>query len=548
MLQILLVDDEPYVVDDLSVTIPWQELGFEQVHIAYSGMEALEILQRHPIDILVTDINMPQMTGMELIDLVRDRWKHIKCLLLTGYAEFEYAKQAIERQASAYLLKPVADEQMIDTLRQLQQQVRLEWEAWSSQQRTTQTLREHLPLLRDKLLNELLLGRRLPGSKLADKMDKFGLPFSIGDRASLLAIRLEAFFQQQDVNSLLLFEFAIVNIASELLQDHFRFWSCKDTHDYLVFLVAAKPGADRESETQADSEAAAAKSNAALLERIAYQLQKNVSALLGGGISVVTTDWGVFPDRTRELYLSAVTTIRQRIGPETGVCLSGGEPALPASIPSLQSLYEPPTLFHLFETNNWDAIEDKLASIAAELNRREDLSPEHVQEARHYLESVFYYIAHRGSRLLGEIVDLPQLAVKPVHTADQLREWASPVLATLKNEFDAERMDQRKQLISQVHEFVDQNLHYVSLHAIADHVGLHPVYLSKIYKSETGRRISDYIQHLKMEKAAYLLSHSHLRIYEISAQLGYSNAHYFIKLFKDFNGLTPQEYRDSRKS
>ncbi|RUS43540.1 response regulator [Cohnella sp. AR92] len=547
MLQILLVDDEPYVVDDLSVTIPWQELGFEQVHIAYSGMEALEILQRHPIDILVTDINMPQMSGMELIDVVRDRWKHVKCLLLTGYAEFEYAKQAIERQASAYLLKPVADEFMIDTLKQLQQQIRLEWEALSSQQRTTQTLREHLPLLRDKLLNELLLGSRLSRSALADKMDKFGVPFSIGDRTSLLAIRLEAFFQQQDLNSLLLFEYAIVNIASELLQEHFRIWSCKDTHDYLLFLVAAKPRADIGNVEQDDTEEAA-KADAALLERIAYQLQKNVNALLGGGISVVTTDWGVFPNRTRQLYLSAVTTIRQRIGPETGVYLSGGESVIPAGISSLQSLYEPPTLFHLFETNSWDAIKDKLASIAEELKGREDLSPEHVQEARHYLESVFYYIAHRGNRLLGEIVDLPQLAIRTVHTADQLREWASAVLSQLKNEFDAERLDQRKQLITQVHDFVDQNLHYVSLHAIADHVGLHPVYLSKIYKSETGKRISDYILNLKMEKATYLLSHSPLKIYEISAQLGYSNAHYFIKLFKEFNGLTPQEYRDSRKS
>lgn len=154
MHQILLIDDEPYVVDDLSISLPWTEMGFEQVHKAYSGYEALELLQRYPIDIVVTDINMPEISGIELIASIRSRWKHIRVVMLTGYAEFEYARKAIEEQASAYLLKPIANDQLVAVIGRLQEELRGEWETWSSYQRTMQTFREHLPLLRDRLLGE----------------------------------------------------------------------------------------------------------------------------------------------------------------------------------------------------------------------------------------------------------------------------------------------------------------------------------------------------------------------------------------------------------
>src|SRR5690606_14808348 len=119
MLQLLLVDDEPYVVEDLFVTIPWESLNIEHVHLAYSAMEALDILKQHPIDIVVTDINMPEISGLELIQTIRKDWSHIKCVLLTGYAEFDYAKQAISQNVSDYLLKPITDEDFIFTLQKI---------------------------------------------------------------------------------------------------------------------------------------------------------------------------------------------------------------------------------------------------------------------------------------------------------------------------------------------------------------------------------------------------------------------------------------------
>ncbi|ASA23663.1 response regulator [Paenibacillus donghaensis] len=534
MHQILLVDDEPYVVDDLSISISWAELQFEHIHKAYSGFEALEIMRKHPIDIIVTDINMPEMSGLQLIEQIRKEWKHVKVVLLTGYAEFEYATKALQQQASAYLLKPIANGALVEVIEQLLLEIRQDWEDRSSLQRTMQTFNEHLPLLKDRLLNDILQGRKISGPQLLAKMNKIKLNFNLEQPVALVIVRLEDYFQQHDLNSMMLFEYAIVNIASELFQEQFALWSCKDVHDYLVLVLQPRQAASAEELGTLHSH----------LLQTAYQLQKNVGTVIGGGISVVTTGWGAFPLNLYILYQSAVSMIRQHISHDTGIFLSVGDQEGLTQISVLQSLYEPPTLFHLLESSNWESIELKVRTIHAELATDNEHSQEHIQEVKLYMETAFYYFAHKNNRMLGEIAGNGLLDSRSFHTPDKLLDWALRMLQLLREHFDSERKDFRSLLIQKIHEYIDLNLHYVSLNAIAEEVKLHPVYLSKIYKAETGKRLSDYISAAKMEKATYLLTHTPLKVYEISTALGYSNAHYFIKLFKEYSHMTPQEYRD----
>lgn len=93
MIELLLVDDEPYVTESLARTIRWDEIGVRQVHQAASGAEALQIMEQHAIDIMVTDISMPGMTGLQLIETVGEKWPNIRSILLTGYSDFGYAKK-----------------------------------------------------------------------------------------------------------------------------------------------------------------------------------------------------------------------------------------------------------------------------------------------------------------------------------------------------------------------------------------------------------------------------------------------------------------------
>lgn len=240
MLQVLLVDDESYVVDDLEIAFPWTKYGVEKVFTAYSGMQALQIIERNSIDILITDIAMPGMTGLELITRVKEFNKTIKCILLTGYAEFEYAQEAIKQGVVDYLIKPLDHNKLDLCLEETINTMKKEMEQTASYEQALFTFREHLPVMKDKLLNELLQGKSYSEEALVNKLSGYSLTYRKDDDVFLLVIRLEEHFNRYGQNSLLLFEYAVTNIACELLEDSFETWHCRDAYDYLIFTLKAK--------------------------------------------------------------------------------------------------------------------------------------------------------------------------------------------------------------------------------------------------------------------------------------------------------------------
>lgn len=165
-----------------------------------------------------------------------------------------------------------------------------------------------------------------------------------------------------------------------------------------------------------------------------------------------------------------------------------------------------------------------------------------------HIASAYAYIAHRNGRHLSDMLgsDYDKMSEgNPFRSVNQLKEWTFRTLGRMKQDTDRETKDTRASLIHDIQSFVDENItNDVSLQSIADHVYLHPVYVSKVYKLETGDNLSDYIQTVRMQKAEYLLKSSTEKIYEIASRLGYQRPHSFNHAFKKHKGMTPQEYRD----
>jgi two-component system response regulator YesN len=214
---------------------------------------------------------------------------------------------------------------------------------------------------------------------------------------------------------------------------------------------------------------------------------------------------------------------------------------------SLQSLYEPPLLNHLFDAGRWDEAKEKFTRIFTELSAYWSDSQEHILEVFYTLSAAFYHLAHVNGRAFSELApsDAPLSGNGGgFRSVQQLRDWAFGILERIIEDSRSEIESSRVMTVKQVQEYIESHLgDDVSLQAIADHIFLHPVYLSRLYKLETGEGISDYLYRVRMERAAYLVKHSDLKIYEITAQLGYQNAPYFIKVFRKHYGMTPQEYR-----
>ncbi|WP_438349295.1 response regulator transcription factor [Paenibacillus sp. FA6] len=536
-MQMIIVDDEAHWVDNLSMHKPWHTLGIEHVHKAYSAHEALQIIDTHPIDIVISDILMPEMTGIELIERIRIRDKKIKCIILSGHSDFDFAKKAIQHHAVDYLLKPPTDEELFGAVKSAILQINTEWETISSLERTQYTLRENLPILRGQLLLDALGGHRMPADEWIRKLENYGLSHKYGECA-LLLVRMEEEFGQYKNNGLPLMEYAISNMAEEIIGEFMEVWGVKEEHGYLVFLLQLKDSvADMGKET--------------ILEKLSVQLQYKVKQFLKGSLSIVITEWFQFPEQLPARFRQASAYFRQIVGEEREFVMRVGELEQVTTLGPLDTLYLPPSLSNLLESGRWDAAEEKLVAVCAELDEKWSDSLEHCIEAGFVISSSFSHLAHRNGHTLGKLLGTdiePLQSGEAFASISKLRNWSLSVLGKLKKESSNEIKDIRSLYVKKIQEFTDNNLHLdVSLRVLADHVNLHPTHLSKIYKIETGEGISDYVSRLRMDRACHKLKNSNKKVYEISTEIGYMDPAYFIKVFKRQFGVTPQEYRDSTK-
>ena len=112
MKKVMLVEDEELILQGIFNIIDWNALGLEVVHMAHNGQEALEMWEKEPVDIAVSDITMPVMDGLTLLRVLREKEEKVRFIILSGYDEFEYARTAIRLGVESYILKPINEEEL----------------------------------------------------------------------------------------------------------------------------------------------------------------------------------------------------------------------------------------------------------------------------------------------------------------------------------------------------------------------------------------------------------------------------------------------------
>ncbi|WP_138755550.1 response regulator [Paenibacillus sinopodophylli] len=524
MNSLLVVDDERHYADSLADTIPWAKLGISQVLKAYSASEALALMESFPVDILMTDIHMPRMNGLELIEQARRRIPQLKCLLLTGYADFDYARKAIELQALDYLLKPAKDEQLLETMGRIVKQLEQE----RAIEQGFRIYLDNSAELKAGLLLKVLSGT-LNGEVLAEKLKLFDLPLLMPGHVLLCLVRLGSPFDEQDIYSQSLVRFAVTNMLEELLMERYDCWSAVDEEGTLLVVVYDLSDAPPNQEW--------------LHERL-EQLKREVQRLLKGEICVGEADCN-FPDGLQASYMAAVTRLDKDSSSSAQVPeRNEGEARL------MRKLYEAPLLTHLLETEKWEEAEAKIRSFVSPLLHTG--SPDLMRDVFFFLSNAFQYIANRSGRTLTQVLTPRQSAYvkgKAMLHAAQLESWALDALHTLRDKLGEESEDHSLSIVRKTQSYIQKELDKdLSLTMLARRVYIHPNHLSKLFKQCTDTTVSQYIYEQRVLKACELLKHTNNKIYHIGENVGYPNTNWFIRKFRDYYQVTPQEYRDRYRS
>ena len=233
MFKVLLVDDEDIEREAMAAIIPWEEVDMELVDMAWNGIEGLEKIEAHVPDIVITDIKMPVMDGIELIRRAQKLYPHMAFVVLSGYGEYEYTSRAMELGIRHYILKPCDEEKIVEVLSNVKDELRASKEKERSEKELQNSFQRMLPHLKEQILYELLTRKEL---SLADQALLNEFTKSQEDNFILLSVRSPIEFDQLD-------RFALMNIVTELVGEK-QIYASAALRREIIYLIPARLAAE----------------------------------------------------------------------------------------------------------------------------------------------------------------------------------------------------------------------------------------------------------------------------------------------------------------
>ncbi|WP_405155491.1 response regulator [Paenibacillus sp. FSL K6-0108] len=526
MYRVLLVDDEEDVREGLVVEVDWEALDLRIVGLAENGREALEMAERVEPDIVVTDISMPFMDGLELAKRLRERNPLVKVVILTGYDEFDYARQAVSLSVDEYLLKPFSAGHLTELLTRLRAQM----EAEVAEREDVQQLRDHfytsLPLLQADLMATLLHRQKSP-EYIHGKAKQCGLDLH-GERygVSVLTLHMDG-DQSEDAE---LKQFAALNIAAEVWTEHGAGHAFMHQETIVLLFVDRWGGEDGEKRQQQALEN--------VMRSINHYLR--IPATVGSG-SIVNTLAGV-----KHAYEDALLALDYRLVPGTDPLIYIADVERQTAGKLRFDELKQQTLTRCLKAGTQAELEDALEIIFREItveHGRSDIQLylievltnvwKAAQASGEAMEDIF----GAGFQLYADLFRLPGLS--------EAQSKVHEVCLLVQHRIASGRQHVYKDIVEQALSFTKE--HYadpdLSIQKVCGHLHISSGYFCGIFKKEVQLTFLQYLMQIRMEAAKELLRSTELKSFEIAGQVGFAEPNYFSFCFKKHIGVSPKEYR-----
>lgn len=531
MYKLILVDDEEDVREGVSQEIDWQSYGFEVIAKAENGKEALELVERCRPDVVVTDIKMPFMNGLQLAEAVRQQFPATRIIILTGFDEFEYAQKAVKLNIDEYVLKPFSANELIDVLAKVKSRMDEEAAHRENIQMLRDSYRKSLPVLREVFLSSLLSGK-LANEDILAKAHEYGVELT-GTEFLVSVICLDN--SKKEEQQLLLF--AVKNIVQEQVGD--RHHGIVFLHnDQVVLLMRKEQDDSRRLQDQTQ----------AVLEEIRRTVEKYMSSTVTIGVGTAITEVTDLPYS----YEDAVLALDYKgiLGNNRLIFIDDVEQQSREKV-----RFDERVEHELVRCIKMGTVVE-LHEVVEELFR--DVADGHVsiQDYRIYLLEIMTTIlktAQRADLDMEELFGGPSHLVAEISTFNNLQDAKNritQICERIMGRIASGRQTSYKRLVDQAVAYTHQNYHAVdiSIHKVCAHLHISPGYFSGIFKKETKMSFVTYLLQLRMEKAKELLRTTDLKTFEIAEQVGYADPNYFSFCFRKHVGVSPKEYKNSSQA
>jgi len=538
MYRLLIVDDEEIITDSLYETFVCHMPERLDVCKAYSAKEALTWMERSRIDIVLTDIRMPGMSGLELTEQIQAYWSHCRVIFLTGYSDFNYAYKAFQMPNVRYLLKTEGYDKIMAVVEEVMQEIRQSHRMHELLQQSHEVTCQLAELQQEEYLRNLLqncTAYTAGSSEIQDEWARRDIGLHFSAPVYVVVGRLDYKDKPLHVERAQI-QASVRKIGSSLLDEHTYHASVADHYGDVVWLIQSK-----------QPEAEPAHSLVRYLEGTLELVQEACMASLGISVAFALSgkscNWSDITrqyERLRQLHW-------MKIGDGISMVLTDHEDALPnpdhRELTRVSSRIE--VMSGYLETGRIQQFYEVFEELGNEL-LQQDVTMERAMETYYNLALHLYSTINRWG-LHQDIPDQRRLLrlseYASMKDAVQVLYQATDQLVRFKGLDEQERANAViHSLCTYIKEHLEEDL---SLVRLAELHHFNPSYLSRFFKQEMGINLSEFIDELKVRRSKELLRNSDLMVREVALQVGYEAAHSFTRFFKKVTGMTPQEFRES---
>ncbi|WP_419871220.1 response regulator [Candidatus Pristimantibacillus sp. PTI5] len=542
MYKLLLVDDEPEVTEGLMVEIDWASCGFTEVRTAGNGKEAMELFEKMEPDVLITDISMPYMNGLELSEWARKTYPITRIVILSGHDEFEYAKQAIHLQVEAYVLKPFSAGQLTDTIVEVAKRMDEEREQRGNVALLEEHYRTSLPIVREKFLSSLIT-RKQPYKEIAAKAAKYGMQLEgEGYVVSIIAVNHSDNQNEEDADppsislaastDLDLKLFSVSNIASEIWARHEL--GKVFIHQDQVVLFTVSPHSDQKQMMEQTQNA---------LKEILQSIEKFLRFPVMIGVGTFTKDI----DNLKYAYEAAAVALdyRRILGNNLIICIDDMENRFHDKL--LFDEWKEQNLIRTVKLGTEKELEEVIDGLFDEITRVQ--APVH--EYQHYLLEMVtaiikltkVYDSDTEEIFGGGFGILNQY--QKLNSLQETRAWFGEMCARVRSRIASQRQHTYKQIVEDAISYTKSHFHEsdLSIAKVCGQLHISAGYFSGLFKKELKLTFGAYLLQLRMEAAKELLRTTELKAFEIADKVGFADPNYFSLSFKKYAGVSAKEYR-----
>ena len=503
--KVLLIDDEPIIRKGLKNIINWDEFGCEVCGEAQDGYEGISMIDKICPDIVITDIKMPEMTGLEMLGEINETHCTMKVIVLTGFRDFEYVKEALILGAFDFLLKPTKLKDIKRVVTRAVKELGIQKDKGDLVSQLEKRYRQNLPKLKEKLLYDIMMGIITSAEEIEDAGKKLEI-----DIKNFVMLLVSAESDNRQV-----LNYGIMHTFHEMLGEDYNVLSVAVTGRENVFIV----------ELPKDAE---------LLYGKCLQLQKMMKESFDMHISIAVSN----PAEGLKKILNCYSQCKK--ANEFKRMLGEGAFILYNDIKDITAKYTDAKLMGMgaiiIDSISSGADASDLACInnlEAELKKR-DATGEKEKSIVVSIIKKMLAAAPGGDCAVNEDADICSLM-------EQMRKiYQDAANKSMKNSQNDMRLILKKAV-----EFLEENYYQpVTLRQVADHVYVSPFYISRMISRHMGKTMTEYLNEIRIKNACELLKYVEYKVYQVGEMVGIPDAHYFSRIFKRQTGMTPTEYRN----